>query len=699
MPKGSDDEVTVTATVEGVGYRDRRFWLVVAGSLEDFHHERFLANVPVEGEGTVSAALPAPAPGLWVWLVEDIDGDGPESTDPCFQYSLTPLRGEAGGTLHVTLSGAQEVFFDTQAPREWVRWHGDPGASWVVHGVLQLGLLAMLAMTLWSRSHPAARPLRWPAPPAARFPVVFILGLTLVLAAGLRLLVLTTPGCGVLDLTETPWLPFAVPGPGAPSLSGQLADPFYQVSRHQFVFGALLRSLGMLSPVGVCGVELALAFASLGVVVIVHSVTRLLDGSEAALVAAALAAGSPLAIHFAGGLSPHGIHLLLVCLSVLFFLRGLLLDHGPSRVLWAITSVLGIYVFPIHAAYLAGQLVLVLGLALRPRRAPGWIASSTTIIRWGVLVALTAIPSTLLPSIFLRRVSRADGLRVALFGFHELPISEQLAQTLELLAGLPPGLVVLSPVVLVLALLGLARLWRRSAVAAAALLCPAACFVAAYGVTMIGTLLTTDGVHWYTGHWSLGLLAMVLPAVGLGAVELVAIAARLRRRGVLATTGAVALVVVALAPLAWQLGTVAWSIEHHGIPDVQAAADVVADQRRTGDAIAVTSGQPHLDQVRWALVRSGAALDWILGEAERGNGLPIGPLLREEPPQRVWVFAPTEERFGRPKIDHARLDAWRSAWLGQRYELVERWAFPWLELRLLERIEPEPSPASGGAGG
>ncbi len=682
------DQVLVTATVEGVGYGGHDFWLVVAGSVEDFHRDRFLASTLVEHEGLISTVVPTPAPELWVWLVQDLEGDGPSSGDPGFQYCLTPLQGEAGEPVHVTLSGAHEVFFDPTAPEAWVRWQGDAAAAHAVQGVLQLGLLALLALTIWSRSHPAAPHPRWREGATATSRGVVLLGSILVFALGLRLLVWTIPGCGSLGLTEAPWLPFLFPEPGAPSLWSLLVDPYYLVSRHQLAFGLLLRLLGSISPAGLCGVELVLILASLGVVVLVYQTTRSLGGSTAALVAAGLAASSPLAIHFAGGISPHGFHLLLVCLSQLFFLRGLLIDHGPSRLLWAVSSVLGVYVFPFHAAYLGAQVLVALGLSLRPRRWRAWIGASTVTVRWGLLALLLAITPILPPLVFLR---------VALFGFRELSIFDQIAQTLELLAGLPAGWVALSPLVFSLGVIGLIALWRKSGVACAVLIFPPVCFVAIYGVVMLGTLFVTDAVHWYTGHWALGLLAFGSPLLGMGTVELLALASRLRRRGGGALVGAVALVVVAFAPLGWQPCTVGWMVVHHGVPDVQAAAGIVAERYRPGDALVVSTGHPHLGLVASALSREGVA-GLVSGSdidaLSLGSGMPLDLESPEPSTGRVWVFAPAEERFGRPKIDHARLDAWRSASLARNFEIAQRWELPYLELRLLERAGPAPSSES-----
>ncbi|MFH1465411.1 MAG: hypothetical protein ABIO70_13570 [Pseudomonadota bacterium] len=687
----------IEGRVEAVGWQGRDWWVVAAASVADFYAGAPLAQARIKGEGPYSLDLSRPPERLWVWLVEDRDGDGPDPLDPHAPTSLTPIEVRGRARIEASLSGAQRAFEDPDDPDGWLAWLADPRAGGMMMALFATGLV-LLAFTAWrqGRGPGALQPLRRRGLrellPEGR--EAWILGALVVLAALLRVLAALAPG-DTPGMTEMPYLELALPGPQAPSVLALVHDPFYMLSRHPLSFVVLVRALVIFLPARVLALRLALGVLGLGAVWVAWAFTRMAGNARAALLAAALVATAPMAAHFGASLSPHGLHLLLLGLGMVFLARGLVLDHAPSRALWALTSGLGVLFLQEHAAYLAFQTATLLLLAWWPRS--GLRRAAARALGWSILPMAITIPPQLYLMVWSWRLSKADGLRVGLFGFERLPPGDNLIQTVELMAGLPTGLIWLAPLALALLAVGAPLMWRRARTPVVILLGTFAGFLVVDLALLALTFATVDGNLQYTGHWCLGLVAVFSPILGLALDRLATGVAARWRAGAASRVLAAGLTLLVVAPFAWQLAGVGQVLLDPGIPATDAAAAVVAARIQAGDALVSGSGLPHQGVMDWAVRQaqpsapaSGPCEDWEL---------PLELGLERRPIRRVWFFGFTEERFGRPKIDHARLSAWRRAWLEERFLERERWSFRNLELVLYERPEERlVVPGVSGAG-
>jgi len=691
----TDGALRIEGSVEAVGWHGRAWYVVAAAGVTEFYAGTFLAQTRVAGEGPYSLDLPAPPERLWIWLVEDRDADGPDPFDPHAPASLTPIEVRDRARIRLTLSGAQHAFEDPDDPGGWRSWLADPRAGRTMMALFAAGL-GLLAFSAWwrGRGPGVAQPLRRRGlrdlMPQGR--EAWVLGALVALAAVLRVAAALAPGDNA-GLTEMPYLALTSAGPQAPPIRALVADPFYLVSRHPLAFVVLLRALVLALPAQVIALRLALGVLGLGAVWAAWALTRMAGSPRAALLAAALVATAPMAAHFGASLSPHGLHLLLLGISLLFLARGLVLDDAPSRALWALASTAGVWVLQEHAAYLAFQTATLLVLAWWPRA--GLRRAAARALGWALLPMAVTIPPQLFVMVWSWRLSRADGLRVGLFGFERLPPADNLLQTVELMAGLPTGLVGLAPVALALLAVGVPVVWRRARGLTAVLLGSLAGFVAV-DLAFLALNSAAIGDHLqYTGHWCVGLVAVLSPVLGLSLDRLLGAATeRWRARGVqrLLATG---LALGGAAPFVWQLAGVGQVVLDSGLPATDAAAAVVAARLQEGDVLVSGSGLPHQDVMDRA-VRAARPAAELSGPCE-GWAQPVELCLERRAIRRVWLFGFSEERFGRPKIDHTRLLAWRRAWLAQRFVEQERWSFRNLELFLYERPEERLTVGQGEA--
>lgn len=678
----AENTLVIEGSAWGVGWQGHRSWVVVSPSVADFYSGETLVRRRLEGEGPFELKLANPPPELQLWLVEDRDGDGPDAQDPHAAYGLTPIQPRGRERLRVSLSGALPTFADPADRAGWLAWQLDPraGATLVALLLLWTAALAFFALR-WGRLPPEDPP-RSELGAGALLPrgdeawIAFaILALAIPLWASPAVL-----SDGGIDLSESPYLRYLFSyGPGEGLL--QLAtDPSFLMSRHPLLFIALLRGLALLLPASPLILQLTLGALGLGVLWASWALTRMVAGPRSALLAMALLACSPLAVNFGASLSPHGLHLLMVATSTLFLVRGVLRDHGPSRLLWAATSGLGALLFPAHLTYFGSQLLtlLLLGWRLEPslRRAAG------RCLGWALVPFFaTAAPQLIFVSLF-RRPNRAEGQWVSRFGFEQLPPWDNTIQTAEMLSGLPDGWILAAPMAALLVAWGLRRLWRRSRPTAVILLGSSA------GIGALMVLLTVvdhihiDRVRWYTGHWCIGALGLSTPLLASSLSALLADGRRRWRAGG-QRPAALGVGLLAVAPLIWQLVGTERLLREPGIPAAREAAALVASQLQDGDALVSGTGMPHLGLLEsslWAVGSFGS--DVTQSETWR---VPLELGLERDGIQRVWLFGFAEERFGRPKIDHERLLAWRERWLAERFELEERWSFPYLELSLWAR--------------
>ncbi len=669
---GEAKPLSIEGKVEGIGWQGHPWWVVATATVADHYRATPLATQRLEGEGSFSMQVADPPERLWLWLVEDRDADGPEPSDPHTPYSLTPIELNGRDQIEITLSGAGKTFEDPHDPQGWFAAQTDPHAGGVVMAVFLAGL-ALLGLTAWRQSRePAGAPALsrrahrrlWPQGREA-----LALSCILAVAALLRVAAALARGPDPMGMSELPYLAYALPSPETRSLLAMARDPFYMMSRHPLGFIALLRGLLLVLPAQAQILQISIGVLGLGSVWAAWGITRLSGRAGPALMAAGLVACAPMAVQFGADLSPHGLHLLMVALALLFLARGVLLDHGPSRGLWALFSGLGVLVFPAHGAYLASQLVTLLLLAWVPGGSLRRPAARA--LGWSLLpVALTAPPQLLMVS-WTWRLAKADGHKVGLLGFERLPTADNLAQTADLMSGLHPGLALAAPLALALMVWGLWMLWQRSRHLAVILLGTIAGFLVVDLGWLAVDLLLIDGIRWYTGHWSVGLLAVLPCLLALALARLLGAASQRWSHG--ARPAALALGLLVALPFVWQLTSVAEIVAEPGVPATSEAARVVAERLEDGDVLVSGSSLPHMGLMERAVAAAGPRVH-MPGPSE-GWLLPLERSLERDAVQRVWLFAFTELRFGRPKIDQERLIAWRERWLGERFEAVERWSF------------------------
>jgi phage terminase large subunit-like protein len=684
--------LAVTGRLAGTGYDSQPWWVVVTAGVEPFYRGEILAAQRVEAEGPYRIEV-AQAPELaMVWLVHDRDHDGPDGDDPHRASTLTPLPIPTDGLLRADHSNALEQFQDHEAPREWLSAQLDPAAGTLYYGVWLLGLL--LVGVSAARRTGAARPApRRPGPTRRRRRAVQQLWIALtaivLVGAALRLLVLQANGCDAVGLTSKPYLMHAFPGPGTMSLMEILRNPFELLPRQPLPFLALMQLLGSFMPPGACGLKLVLAVACLPTMLASFGVGRFLGGTRTGLLAAGLAACTPMAVYFGAALSPHGMHLLLVSLSLLLLLRSLLQDRPISRALWAGVSILGALVFPIHAVVLSGQVLVLLLLVWR--RDASLRPAAASCLRWAwPALAITTAP--LVTQLGLgRRLFSAEGMRIGYYAFHEQPPHDAWYEAIELIAGLPPGGVLAAPVALILLALGLRAAWRRAPEATLLVALPGATLLAA--LLFLSWLETriTGGLGWYRGHWAVGVLAITAPLTACS-IEVLLDAARAAWRGTgSARVATPLLATLALAPLAWCLYADLQLQRNPGLPDTEGAVQEISGLIRQGDSMLAVSSLPHMglmkQQVASALEERPSPRPRLAGPSEHPL-VPMELALQSRAIVRVWAFDYRESRFERPKIDDRRIRTWRHAWMSEHFEPVQRWSFRNLDLVLYEREPP-----------
>lgn len=678
----------VVGRVDGTGYRGWPAWAVVTASVEDFHQGRFTVQqeLPQDGPFSITQGSP-PEGGFFVWLVQDTDGDGPDARDPHFPYSLTPIQGSRDRPRRITFSVAGSPFMDRSHPWAWLAWMANPWAGLGATGVCLAGILAFLGLARRGDrpgeeglfSAPGARA---GSRPGWRWGVVA----ALALAGALRVGLVVAEGCQTLGMTEAPYFAYAFPGPGAPTLGQTLLDPGFWTNRHPLLFVLLLKAIPSSDP---CPHKLLQALISLVTLVPVTFLARFLASQArfhpdaVALCTVALLGVAQLAVGLSSSVSPHTLHLLLVALS----LHGLgaALVHGSRRGawLWGASTAVGILLFPIHAAFLGGQVLVMTGLVLLSRGG----ALVRRCLKAAVLIlALTWLPSALLFA-FLHRFARADALRVALFGFPTLPSGQILAHAAEVLTGAPVGVLGLAAAGLAFTVAGGVMLLRRAPLAAATVLVPGAVTLSGYLFAHFGAVLTADAVRSYIAHWMVGLLAVTEPLVAMAVVALGIRAIKALRGPWRGRWAGVGIGLLATVPMATRLAGTATLLADPGLPHLDAVAAVVRDQARAGDAVVSLTGLPHVSLVSRGVQGAGGRLGALAGPMERPDQ-PFEVLLSRPAVKRVWAFDIDETRFGRPKIDHERLVSWRTAWLSRSFVEVGRWKAPHVELVLYERPAP-----------
>ncbi len=678
----ADGSLLVTGAVEGSGYLGRTWWVVASSDAEAFYNEEHLASLAIEGNGAYRLHVPGPPDQVQLWLVEDLEGDGPSSSDPHAPHSLTPVPTPSSRVLKVPLSGALEIFADKVQRRAWTRWQLD-GRAWLGVGALYLLALLVPGLGAWRARHGGERPPRAPSDRARRprRGQLMVLAAILIVAALLRFALIKAEGCGAVGLTEAPYLDYAFPGDHSPGLGTMLRNPFQHLMRHPPAFVVLVRSLGMLLPSDQLQLELCLGLSSLLTVAAAFLLTRAVADLRAALFAAAITACAPQAVFFSTSLSPHGTHLLMLSLTGLLLIRSVRARGHLDPALWAACTVIGVHTFPVHNAFLAGQVLALLLLAWRgDARLRRPIARC---LAWSVPALALSLPPLLVQLGPAHRLFSAEGLRVGLYGFHQLPPFESAIQSIELLLGLPQHWLVLAPIVAGLILLGAARLVRTHRTEASLLLIPVLCVAFALAGLSLAETLITDGIAWLRGHWTIGLLAVTCPLLGVGLARCTERAKSHWSSGSSRPLAALLLLLTAV-PFVLHGGAIWQQLRSPGVPDFDAAAQTLAGRMRSGDVLVSSTSLPHMSSIHLAVAAHPAAQLEQQAPTE-SHTLMLERALQDPDIRRVWYFHPREHRFGRPKIDHERLDTWRRRWLARHYRQTEAWYFANLELVLWER--------------
>ncbi len=427
-----------------------------------------------------------------------------------------------------------------------------------------------------------------------------------------------------------------------------------------------------------------------------------------ALVAAALVAGSPLAIEYSTDFSHYAPVAALTTFGTVLLLRAMRRGRTGAWHAYFTCMVVGFYTHYIF---------LVLGLAHTQwvlwfcwlHRHQGGVRCCVDFARRGLVASLFVLPW--LP-IFFFSVEFGGLLKETTRHYYAQAPSllAWVGDMIRALAGMPPRLALLAAVPLAL-WLGGAWLHRRLATRTSLLLVLPPLMLLVHVVSMYRTMTSfLEGGAYSPFRYGLPLLPLLAAPVALA---LCAVARGLAERGApLLRRGGLTL--VALASLLW-LGAVAHQAATLGVqpqkPDLQATVTLLRDELQHGDAVVVVPAFSQAQALAWYLVgdiRATVAGPQWRELPDSGDDAPgawvFGPLadISFHPAQmeltpgrfgRIFVISVEESHAQRAKFDHGRILDHLLESLAPGWQRHSERSLPGVRVVLLEPADQQPLPS------
>jgi len=704
LPATAGEPAVVQGRVADVADQGCPVWVLVAERQADLFDGRPDGAQQLGDDGAFRIELDPAPPSLFVWLLADRDGDGPDADDPFTSHRPWPTEAGPGAVIELEPSLHGTAFLRARTLPEWAALEGDHRIFWGFGALSLLAIWLLLPLGLWSlwasRGAPPTEPDE-PAPDGGRWRTVA--WLLVVTAAGLALRAwLAHPATGgQAGISEQAWQALALGGQPSANLFERTMHPAALGSFKQMLYIGLVRATGLGLSDAPEAARLWSVLAGGATIPALYALVRRWADRTEALLAAALVALLPLGVFFGAETAPYALHLLLVVLGTHWLLGASREGCARCAVGFAVASVLAYYLHMLHAMVMVAQVGFALIAAVlwwrepRQRRGQG--------VLW-----LALMPAGLLTAFW--QVFHLGGSRFgAAFQQETGAFVVQQIDTLDLLtfstsvsAGTPnalPWLCLLGPA---LWIGGLALLLRRNGTEALLLVLLAAGMLGFHIMSVVVMLETFDGGVNLVPHHLASLQAVLIPASAAAMAWLARRGAEAWRGG--QVVGAGALLSAACLPLV----TASWSTLaialDPGRPDTASAAAIIHEQARDGDAYTTLPGFVYDRVAGWHLFGAPSGDPTALPSARHlltddGRGLSLtGPLdglrvptellLPRPAAERLWVLTYAEERFGRPKLEHGRLNQARRALIDEHYELVEAWTFEHLELSLHARTAP-----------